>query len=47
MDYVKRSLGETKIIFWSTGKTAKMSGSVGQQNKNDTILFIGSVFFKK
>ena len=27
-------LGETKLIFWSTGKTAKKIGSVGRQNKN-------------
>ena len=41
------SLGETKLILWSTGKTAKEIGSVGRQNKNNVIQFLGSVFFKK
>ena len=27
-------LGETNLIFWSTGKTEKKLGSVGRQNKN-------------
>ena len=38
--------GETKLIFWSTGKTTKKLGSVGRQNEN-IIWFWGSVFFKK
>ena len=29
-------LGKTKLIFWSTGKTAK-KGSVSEQNKNNSI----------
>ena len=32
--YIKVRLGETNFIFWSMGKTAKMSGSVRRQNKN-------------
>ena len=38
-------IGETKLMFWSTGKTAK-TGSVGRQNKNNIIWFLGSVLFK-
>ena len=30
-------LGETKLIFWCTGKTAKKIGSLGRQNKNNII----------
>ena len=26
--------GETKLIFWSMGKTTKKLGSVGRQNEN-------------
>ena len=41
------TLGETKLIFWSTGKTVKKYGwSVGRQNKN-IIRFLELVFFKK
>ena len=39
-----KSLGETKLIFWSTNKTAKKIGSVGRQNKNNIIWL---PFFKK
>ena len=39
------NLGETKLIFPSTGKTAKKVGSVGRQNENIIIWFLGSVFF--
>ena len=31
------SSGETKLNFWSTGKTAKKNRSVGRQNKNNII----------
>ena len=30
-------LGETKLIFWSTGKTANKIGSIGWQNENNLI----------
>ena len=40
-------LGDTKLIFWSTRKTEKKIGSVGRQNKNNIIWFLGPVFFKK
>ena len=40
------TLGETKLIFWSTGKTVKKYGwSVGRQNKNNIIRFLELVFF--
>ena len=29
--------GETKLIFWSTGKTANKIGLVGRKNKNSII----------
>ena len=38
------SLGETKLIFWSTWKTAKNIGLVSRQNENNIIWFLGSVF---
>ena len=38
-------LGETKLIIWSSGKTAKRIGLVDLQNKNNIIWFLGSVFF--
>ena len=40
-------LGETKLIFWSRGKTAKKIESAGRQNKNNSIGFLESVSFKK
>ena len=33
----KNNQGETKLIFWSTGKAAKKRRSVGRQNKNNII----------
>ena len=39
-------LGKTKIIFWSTGKTAKKIGLVGWQNKDNIIGFLGRYFFE-
>ena len=34
----ENKLGETKLIFWSTGKTAKKKiVLVGRQNKNNII----------
>ena len=39
-------LGETKLIFWSTGKAAKKVGSVGRQYKNSIFWFLGLVFLK-
>ena len=42
--FPKWLLGETKLIFWSTGKTAKKVGWVGRQNKNN--IFLGLVFLK-
>ena len=35
----ENKLGETKLIFWSTGKTAKKKKIVlvGRQNKNNII----------
>ena len=35
-------LGETKLIY---GQDSKKIGSVGRQNKNNIIWFLGSVFF--
>ena len=49
-DQVETNLGETKLFSWSSGKTAKKQnktkvGSVGRQNKNNIIPFLGLVFF--
>ena len=38
-------LDETRLVFWSMGKTATKVGPVGCQNKNKIIWFSVSVFY--
>ena len=39
------TLGETKLIFLVYEQDSEKIGSVGRQNKNDVIWFLGSVLF--